>query len=270
MSISVYQVEAFTSEVFRGNPAAVCVLDDWLPDKVLQNIAGENNLSETAFIVDKGEFFDLRWFTPKIEVDLCGHATLASAFIVFSFLKPELQSINFNTASGVLKVEKSDQGFSMYFPSLPPERISPPLLLTEALGMLPMEVLKSRDLLAIFENESQIRQIKPNFEKLSRIHDCLGVIVSAPGDATDFVSRFFAPNAGILEDHVTGSTHCTLAPYWSKQLKLNRMRALQLSDRGGELICEVLGSQIKIYGQAVLFLKGEIFMENGYNGRKGF
>lgn len=260
MKIPMFQVDAFTRKVFGGNPAAVCVLDKWLGDETLRSIAAENNLPETAFIVQGEEFYELRWFTPKVEVDLCGHATLASAFVIFSFIEKGLLSVAFKTASGVLKVEKSGDALSMDFPSRKPVKTGMDDILAEALGIRPKEIYKSRDLLAVFDNESQIRRMRPDFEKLKRIRDCFAVIVSAPGDSADFVSRFFAPNAGIPEDPVTGSAHCTLIPFWAERLGKSRLHALQLSARGGELHCEDMGERVKISGNAVLYLKGEIHL----------
>ncbi len=260
MKIPMFQVDAFTRKVFGGNPAAVCVLDTWLDDEILRSIAAENNLPETAFIVRGEKFYELRWFTPKVEVDLCGHATLASAFVIFSFIEKGLSRVNFNTASGVLKVEKSGDALSMDFPARRPVKTDTSDILAEALGIRPKEAYKSRDLMAVFDNESQIRRMSPDFEKLGQIRDCFAVIVSAPGDYADFVSRFFAPNAGIPEDPVTGSAHCTLIPFWAERLGKSKLHALQLSPRGGELHCEDMGERVKISGNAVLYLKGEIHL----------
>jgi PhzF family phenazine biosynthesis protein len=260
MKIPMFQVDAFTRKVFGGNPAAVCVLDTWLDDEILRSIAAENNLPETAFIVKGEEFYELRWFTPKVEMDLCGHATLASAFVIFSFIEKGLSSVAFNTASGVLKVERYGDTLSMDFPARKPVKTGMRDILAEALGIRPKETYKSRDLMAVFDNESQIRRMSPDFEKLGQIRDCFAVIVSAPGDYADFVSRFFAPNAGIPEDPVTGSAHCTLIPFWAERLGKSKLHALQLSPRGGELHCEDMGERVKISGNAVLFSKGEIHL----------
>lgn len=259
MKIPVYQVDAFTNKIFGGNPAAVCILEKWIDDTILQNIAAENNLSETAFFVQRGEgFYDLRWFTPTIEVDLCGHATLASAFVLFSIINKELKSVRFETKSGELKVEKSGELLSMNFPSRNPLSFQAPDILTNALGIQPIEVLKSRDLFVVYDNESQIKSLNPNYELLKKMKDFLGIIVTAPGEGYDFCSRFFAPNAGILEDPVTGSAHCSLIPYWSKRLGKKNLHAYQLSQRKGEVFCEDLGDRVKISGHAVLFLEGYI------------
>ncbi len=259
----MYQVDAFTKEPFKGNPAAVCVLETWPDDAVLQNIAAENNLAETAFIVKADPGYDLRWFTPEVEMDLCGHATLASAWVVFNFLQPELDSVSFRTMSGMLGVTRDDrQLLSMNFPSRPPEKtdFQDMELLLEALGKTPVGVQKSRDLFLVFEKEQDILDIKPDFSKLNKVRDCFAVIVTAQGDQVDFVSRFFAPNAGIPEDPVTGSAHCTLIPYWAERLGKKELHAKQLSARGGELFCKHLGDRVRISGYAALFLTGHIYL----------
>lgn len=260
MRIPIYQVDAFTSKVFGGNPAAVCILDQWLSDDILLHIAAENNLSETAFLVRQKDHYDLRWFTPKAEIDLCGHATLASAFVIFSFLEPHRSTVHFKTASGLLSVKQTDGLLSMDFPSRKPIPVDPPAMLTEALGCKPSLVLKSRDLLAVFENETIIREMKPDFSLLLQMKEYLGFIVTAPGDNVDFVSRFFAPGVGIPEDPVTGSAHCTLIPYWADRLNQSKLHALQLSERGGELFCEDSRDRVLISGKAALYLKGEIYI----------
>jgi len=262
MQIPYYHIDAFTSKVFSGNPAAVCLLDKWLDDKTLLCIAAENNLSETAFLTPTSESrYHLRWFTPEIEVDLCGHATLASAFVILSFIDSSLSSVNFETASGSLTVIKSDDLLSMNFPARKPVLTELPALLSDALGAEPIEVLRSRDLMAVFDNEAVIRNMKPDFNKLKLIKDCFGMIVTAKGETSDFVSRFFAPNAGIDEDPVTGSAHCTLTPYWSEKLGKNKLTAHQLSKRGGELFCENLVDRINISGRAALYAKGYIHLD---------
>ncbi len=259
MEISFYQVDAFTNRVFGGNPAAICILDSWLPDETLQNIAAENNQSETAFLVHKyNNEFELRWFTPKVEIDLCGHATLASAFVIFSFIDTSLSTVLFYTASGILSVTKSEQMLSMDFPSRKPVPVEKTDILLRAFDYEPIEVLKARDLLVIFPNENIIKQIKPDFNALKEINDVFAVIISAKGTDTDFVSRFFAPNAGIPEDPVTGSAHCTLIPYWAEKLGKNKLHAMQLSKRGGELFCVNEINRVTISGNAVLYSKGVI------------
>lgn len=258
-SIPIYQIDAFTREPFAGNPAAVCVLDDWLDDAVLQNIAAENNLSETAFIVAGESGYDLRWFTPNMEVDLCGHATLASAFVVFEFLQPQADCVRFASASGELIVNKDEQGrLAMDFPATPADSLACTPLIEQALGMRPQEVYLSRDLLAVFETEQQVRSLQPDMDKILQIPDALGVIATAPGEGVDFVSRFFAPRAGVPEDPVTGSAHCTLIPYWAVRLGKNVMHARQLSRRGGDVFCEHRGERVLISGHAALYLRGQI------------
>jgi PhzF family phenazine biosynthesis protein len=261
MKIPFYQVDAFSSKIFGGNPAAVCPLESWPADEILQNIAAENNLSETAFFVQrsKGQY-KLRWFTPTVEVDLCGHATLASAFVIFSFIERSLSSVDFETASGPLSVAKSGELLSLNFPARKPAPAEASPILSQALGTEPLEVLKARDLLAVFKDESTIRNMIPDFDKLKQIRDVLGIIVTAPGEKSDFVSRFFAPNAGIPEDPVTGSAHCTLIPYWSGRLKKNHLHAFQVSKRGGELFCENAGDRVRISGNAALYAKGELYL----------
>jgi PhzF family phenazine biosynthesis protein len=259
MRIPFYQVDAFSRKIFGGNPAAVCLLESWLPDDVLQAISAENNLPETAFLVPKSkERYNLRWFTPTVEVDLCGHATLASAFVIFSFIDSTLPSVEFETASGLLSVAKSGELLTMDFPARMPVPVPSSPLLSEALGAEPLEVLKSRDLMAVFKDESVIKGMSPDFEKLKEIPDAFAIIVTAPGAKSDFVSRFFAPKAGISEDPVTGSAHCTLIPYWSGKLCKNQLHAYQLSQRGGELFCEHLNDRVKISGYAALYAAGEL------------
>ena len=261
MQLPLYQIDAFTNEVFKGNPAAVCLLDAWLDDTVLQGIAAENNLSETAFLVPRAHGqYDLRWFTPTVEVDLCGHATLASAFVIFELIDTGLSAVNFETASGRLSVTKSGDLLAMDFPVRVPEPVQCPAILSQALGAEPVEVHASRDLLAVFENESIIRAITPDFDKLSQIEDTFAIIVSSPGDNCDFVSRLFAPRAGIPEDPVTGSTHCTLIPFWAERLGKTKLHARQVSRRGGELFCELLNDRVRIAGHAVLYARGEIYV----------
>jgi PhzF family phenazine biosynthesis protein len=262
MKIPFYQVDAFSRKIFGGNPAAVCILESWLDTEVMQSIAAENNLSETAFLVPKlrGRY-EVRWFTPSVEVDLCGHATLASAFVIFSFVDNILTSVDFETASGLLSVTRSGDLLSMNFPARLPEPAEKSPVISQALGAEPLEVLKSRDLLAVFQDESTIRDMNPDFEKLKQIRDTFAVIVTAQGEKSDFVSRFFAPNAGVSEDPVTGSAHCTLIPYWAERLKKNQLHAFQLSRRGGELFCENAGDRVRISGRAVLYAKGELYLE---------
>ena len=236
MKISYFQVDAFTGQQFSGNPAGVCILSEGLPDSVLQDIAMENNLSETAFVMRRQDHWDLRWFTPTVEMDLCGHATLAPAFVIIECLGQAKDSVQFQSRSGLLTVTVKDDVFILDFPSRP---ASPcPILdeLVAGLGRPPKEVFKARDYLAVFDSEDDIRALQPEMATLSKL-DCLGIIATAPGAKSDFVSRFFAPRAGVPEDPVTGSAHCTLIPYWSKRLCKTKLHALQLSKRGGEVFC---------------------------------
>ena len=259
MKIPIYQIDAFTNEVFKGNPAAVCALDSWLEDRVLKAIAAENNLSETAFLVQQSKHYDIRWFTPEIEVDLCGHATLASAYVIFHYLQPESTSVSFSSRSGQLNVSKRDHQICLDFPSMEASPCSPTNLLLSALGEKPKEVLAARDYLVVYDNEEEIRSLNPNLIMLKEL-DRLGVIVTSPGKTCDFVSRFFAPKAGIAEDPVTGSAHCTLTPYWAKRLGKNSLRAHQISARGGELFCDLQGERVLIAGQAARYLEGWIYI----------
>jgi PhzF family phenazine biosynthesis protein len=259
MHIPIYQVDAFTGRLFAGNPAAVCPLEEWLEDGVLQAIAAENNLSETAFFVRHGDRYHLRWFTPTLEVDLCGHATLASAYVIFNYLKTTSDAVVFDTRSGELVVGRSGDLLSMDFPSRPPVECAAPAKLAEALGRRPLATLMSRDLLAVFETEAEVRGLKPDMALLAQI-EAFAVIVTAPGSDADFVSRFFAPRGGVPEDPVTGSAHCTLVPYWSKRLGKTSLHARQVSPRGGELWCEDRGGRVVIQGRAVPFIEGLIVL----------
>lgn len=259
MKIPLYQIDAFTSTLFHGNPAAVCPLETWLEDGQLQEIAAENNLSETAFFVQKKDHYELRWFTPVTEVDLCGHATLAAAFVVFSYFDDSLTKVSFSTKSGMLTVERDGSLLSMDFPARPASACSVPEDLIKSLVIEPEEVFLSRDYLAIYDSEEKIKTLRPDMDRLLNI-DGLGVIVTAPGKGVDFVSRFFAPKAGVPEDPVTGSAHCTLIPYWSNRLGKKKLHAQQLSQRGGELFCEHLGDRVRISGYAVTYLEGFIHL----------
>lgn len=261
MKIPCFIVDAFAGEMFHGNPAAVCPLTAWLPDAVLQNIAAENNLSETAFTVPRGNDFELRWFTPTIEVDLCGHATLAAAFILFTEKKLNGAEISFHSRSGVLKVSRSGELLTLDFPTRPPEVCAAPAALIRGLCKTPKEVYKSRDYLAVFDSADEVRALKPDFAALKSL-DCVGIIATAKGDDCDFVSRFFAPAAGINEDPVTGSAHCALIPFWAARLGKNKLFARQISQRGGELFCDLAGDRVRIGGKAVLYLRGEIFLRD--------
>jgi predicted PhzF superfamily epimerase YddE/YHI9 len=257
MRLPYYEVDAFTSRPFGGNQAGVCLLERWLPDEVLQKIAAENNLSETAFLVPDQDFFHLRWFTPALEIDLCGHATLASAWVLFAERGYKAPQVRFKTMSGWLSAARRQARVELDFPSRPATPCAPVPQLLEALGARKAEVLKSRDYLAVFSSPQEVDALKPDMELLRKL-DSLGVIVTAPGEDADFVSRFFAPRAGIPEDPVTGSSHCTLVPYWANRLKKNELTARQISQRGGELFCRFLDDRVAIGGEAVIYLRGEI------------
>jgi len=258
MTILIYQVDAFTMGPFSGNPAAVCPLDAWLDDDTMQNIAAENNLAETAFIVEREDGYDLRWFTPTVEVDLCGHATLASGFVVLNHLRPELSSVSFETVSGKLTVTRDGERLSMDFPARMPTPVAVSEALIDALGKAPSEVHLSRDVLAVYDDEASIRALSPDQSKLLALDEGFGVIVTAEGDTADFVSRFFVPKGGIYEDPVTGSAHCTLVPFWAERLGYPKLIAHQVSARGGELHCEHKGDRVIMSGYCTLFLTGRI------------
>jgi PhzF family phenazine biosynthesis protein len=257
--IRIYQVDAFSSQVFSGNPAAICPLEEWLPDDQMQAIAGENNLSETAFFVRNGNGYGLRWFTPAVEIDLCGHATLASAFIILNDLTPSENSVRFETKSGTLVVTREGDLFSLDFPSRPPVESDVHPQLLEALGGKPEAVLAARDYLVVYATEDEVRKLEPKMQLLTQI-DKFAVIVTAPGKDVDFVSRFFAPAKGVPEDPVTGSAHCTLIPYWSKRLGKKKLHAYQVSKRGGELWCEDRGDHVTMSGKGARFLEGTIYL----------
>jgi PhzF family phenazine biosynthesis protein len=257
MKIKLYQVDAFATHAFEGNPAAVCPLESWLDDRLLQAIAEENNLSETAFLVPEEKGYRLRWFTPASEVDLCGHATLATAHVLFEHLGHAGQAITFQTRSGALSVERQGDLLEMDFPARPPTPCASLELLAGALGRKPLEVLCADDYLAVFDSEATVRAIAPDFVLLGQL-DLRGVIITAPGTDADFVSRFFAPKYGISEDPVTGSAHCTLAPYWAGRLGKRHLSARQVSKRGGSLTCEIKGDRVVLSGRAVTFMEAEI------------
>tara|TARA_Y100000768_G_C23979511_1_gene684930 strand:- start:1977 stop:2762 length:786 start_codon:yes stop_codon:yes gene_type:complete len=258
MKIPIYQVDAFASKIFKGNPAAICPLNEWLPDEIMQNIAMENNLSETAFYIQDNEIFYIRWFTPKAELDLAGHPTLATAHILFTEFKLDKKKLIFKTKIGdTLNVFYKDKLYFMDFPSRPPKNINNIDLLNEALGKKPKELLAHRDLIAVFENQDDVISINPNMEKLKKL-DYPSVVITSKGSKSDFVSRNFAPKLGIPEDPVTGSSHCELIPYWSQKLNKKTMLAFQLSERGGEIYCNFNDSRVSIGGEAITFLKGEI------------
>ena len=259
MRLPMYQVDAFTDKLFGGNPAAVCPLQTWLPDATMQAIAAENNLAETAFFIPDGGDYALRWFTPTVEVDLCGHATLASAHVVFRFVEPQRESVSFRTLkAGMLVVSRGADMLVMDFPSRPPEPCEPPAGLLAALGGEPRAVLRARDHLVVYDSAAEIVALKPDLAALANV-DCWAAIVTAPGeDGVDFVLRFFAPAQGVPEDPVTGSAHCTLVPYWAKRLGKSAFEARQLSRRGGALRCALNGERVDIAGKAVVYLEGQI------------
>jgi len=255
-----YQIDAFTNKIFGGNPACVIPLEKWLPNNVLLNLAKESGVSETAFFIDKGEKIHLRWFTPDIEIDLCGHGTLAAAHTLKTILNYRKDKIVFETISGELIVSAEKGMYTLNFPSRPPISVEMPEPIKKALNIQPVEILKSRDYILVYENEQQIRNIRIDRQIFDEINiDPGGVAVTARGDTCDFVSRFFTPQATILEDPVTGSSHCSLIPYWSKYLGKKDMIALQLSERQGQLYCTESGNRVLISGEAITFCEGEIF-----------
>lgn len=260
MQLPLYQVDAFTDRVFGGNPAAVCPLKRWLPDEMLQAIAAENNLAETAFLVERSNGdFDLRWFTPALEVDLCGHATLASGWVVFSHLRPEANVVRFQTRSGPLTVSREGDLLTMDFPAQPPSKASAEeaAAVAAALGSVPLEVWRDEKFLALLPDEGAVRNAAPNLDKVAALPGD-GLIVSAQGEQHDFVSRYFAPAVGIPEDAVTGSAHCVLTPFWAERLQRNPLRARQVSARGGDLLCRIEGERVFLSGHAAPYLQGTI------------
>ena len=255
--MKIYQIDAFTDQLFGGNPAAVCPMESWIPDKKMQQIAMENNLSETAFLVKEGDSFHIRWFTPEMEIDLCGHATLASAHVIFNHLAYHGEMVTFQYGGGFLYVRKDGDLLCMDFPAVNSEKTHISNQMTISLGKEPKEAYESRDLMVVFDTQKDIEDLSPDFIKLFDIEH-LGVIATAKGEKVDFVSRFFAPRAGINEDPVTGSAHCMLVPFWAKRLGKNKLEALQLSKRIGKLFCEFKGQRVDIAGKAVTYLIGEI------------
>lgn len=258
MKLDLYQVDAFASRPFEGNPAAVCPLNQWLPEETLQNIALENNLSETAYFVPSGNEYDLRWFTPEAEVDLCGHATLATAHVLFNHLGYGGKEIVFDSHSGKLRVRREGELLKMNFPAAEVQEAAAPEALSEAMGVKAEEVYKDTDYMMVLQDAGQVRALDPNFFLLKRVDDTRGVIVTAPGDEVDFVSRFFAPAVGVDEDPVTGSAHTMLTPYWADKLGKNELEARQLSRRGGRVYCTLLDDRVEIAGSAVTYLTGII------------
>ena len=258
MRLPIYQVDAFSRSVFGGNPAAVVPLEAWLDEPTMQAIAAENNLAETAFFVREAAGYRIRWFTPGTEVRLCGHATLASAHVLFTKIEPGLGAVEFASKSGPLRVARDGDRLVLDFPAWLAEAAPPPAGLVEAIGAAPRESYRATtDVLLVYEDEEAVAALSPDFRELARI-DARGVIATAPGRDVDFVSRFFAPAVGVNEDPVTGSAHCALTPYWAARLGKNALRARQISRRGGELDCELAGDRVKIAGRASLYLEGAI------------
>ena len=261
MKLKLYQVDAFADRLFSGNPAGVCPLEKWISDILMQNIAMENNLAETAFFVKEGDKFHIRWFTPLLEVDLCGHATLASAHVIFEYLGYNEETIEFKSKSGNLSVKKEEEFLILNFPTDNLKKTETPMALAEGLGIAPKEAYKGiSDYLLIYDHQEQIEKILPDFRLLSKVI-ARGIIITAEGNDCDFVSRFFAPLSGVNEDPVTGSAHTTLIPYWHKVLHKTEMTAMQLSKRKGNLKCKYLGERVEIGGKARTYLIGEIETE---------
>ena len=258
--IPAYHIDAFTGSVFSGNPAVVCPLERWLDDETLLLIARENSLPVTAFFVAAGDHYELRWFTPTVELPLCGHGTVAAGAVLFDFLNTTRESITFETKSGTVQVVRDGPRIGLDFPVYEAEPCSViPEPLVHALGGTPREVLRAKNYLVVYESEAEIRGLAPDFAMLKEV-DSPGVIVTAPGESSDFVSRYFAPKIGIAEDAATGSAHCTLAPYWAKRLGRSKLHAIQLSQRGGELWCESLGDKVRIAGRAVRYAEGFLYV----------
>ena len=255
-----YIADAFADKPFSGNPAGVCILDTPLPEETMQRVAAENNLAETAFVVPNGEDYDLRWFTPAVEINLCGHATLASAFVLHEVLGACKAAYRFHTKSGLLAVTPKGDLYEMDFPAWPPEPAAVTEQMQQAIGCDILEARQARDLILLLESEEAVRGLRPDFAAIAALPEAHGVSVTARGEAADFVSRFFAPNMGIAEDHVTGSVHTELIPFWAAKLGRDTLTARQLSPRGGTLYCENCGERVKIAGRARLYLKGEIFV----------
>lgn len=257
MKLDIYKINAFSEKLFKGNPAAVIPLEQWLPDNLMQNIAYENNLSETAFFISSGKGYHIRWFTPKSEVKLCGHATLATAYVVFNILNENSNEIVFDSLSGKLTVKKTGDLFTLDFPSQKPAECEIPSKLIDGLGKEPIACYKNEDYLAVYEKQSDILNITPDFNILKKL-GLRGLIITAPGIECDFVSRFFVPKLGIDEDPVTGSAHTQLMPYWSEKLNKLKLKARQISSRGGILLCEQKGNRVLISGSAIKYLEGTI------------
>jgi PhzF family phenazine biosynthesis protein len=253
-----FVVDAFAEKVFEGNPAGVCILDDWISDEFMQKIAIENNLSETAFAVKEAEHYRLRWFTPGGEINLCGHATLATAFIILNYYEQQLETVKFHTMRGELTVNRQDDLYELDFPTVPSEEISPTEQMISALGIVPKETYLNRDLVFVLESEEDVRNLSPDFAQLERLPEGLGVCVTAKGSEFDFVSRAFFPKLKVNEDPVTGSLHCSLIPFWASRLEKQELVARQLSKRGGTLYCKLEDTRVKMAGRAVLYSVAEL------------
>lgn len=258
--LTLYQIDAFTDHRFGGNPAGVCPLESWLPDRTMQAIAAENNVAETAFFVPDGDGFKLRWFTPTVEVDLCGHATLATGFVISEFLEPGRKAMRFATRSGALAVNREADGYVLDFPARSPKPAEKAPDMTAALGRQPKELLATQQWLAVFEHEADVRSLKPNDAAIVAL-GLDGIIATAPGRERDYVCRYFVPQAGIPEDPATGMAQCTLVPYWAERLGRTRLTGRQISARVGEFRCELKGDRVRIAGNAVCYLKGSIFVD---------
>jgi PhzF family phenazine biosynthesis protein len=258
--LTLYQIDAFTDRRFGGNPAGVCPLKSWLPDRTMQAIAAENNVAETAFFVPEGEGYKLRWFTPTVEVVLCGHATLATGFVISNFLEPGRDSMRFSTRSGMLGLAREGKSFVLDFPARRPEPVAPAPDMSKALGRQPKEVLATQQWLAVFEREEEVRELRPNDAEIAALGKD-GIIATAPGRDRDYVCRYFVPQAGIPEDPATGMAQCTLTPYWSKRLGKTKLTGRQVSARIGEFRLELKGDRVRIAGDAVCYLKGSIFVD---------
>ena len=253
-------VDAFTDHHFSGNPAGICLLEEPIADEIMQNIASENNLAETAFILKQGDEYNLRWFTPEQEFDLCGHATLASAYVLFQFVDKNAEHLIFSTQSGILEVTRNGRLLEMDFPSRPPKQIQVIDLMADALGVPVMEAHLSRDMILVLQTEKDVYEAVPDLDIVSKIPDCVNLIITAQGKEADFVSRYFTPGISIPEDPVTGSAHSSLIPCWAKRLGKEKLTAHQLSKRGGILYCQDMGDRVKISGNTILYLAGEIYL----------
>jgi predicted PhzF superfamily epimerase YddE/YHI9 len=261
MELPIYQVDAFTDRLFAGNPAGVCPLPRWLKDDTMQAIAAENNLAETAFFVAEGESYRLRWFTPMVEVDLCGHATLASAFVISRFLEPDKRRIDFDTRSGRLTVTRDEDAYVLDFPVWPYRPVKNPAV-GKALGREPRELFASHPYLAVYDSRAEVAGLAPDMAAVAAL-DLDGVLATAPGEnGVDYVARFFVPGAGIPEDPATGSVQCVLTPFWAARLKRQQLVGRQISRRGGDFRCELAGERVRIGGRAVCYLKGSIVVDD--------